>query len=122
MAFRVHGCSAITCVTAQNTCGVERVDALPPDGLKAQFQAVQKDLAIDAVKTGMLLNSELIQTTAAMLEPLAIPKVIDPVMFEPHRGCTAGGPGHPSPAPGLLPQATLVTPTAMKRGCRAVLS
>ena len=48
--------------------------------MKAQFHAVQKDLAIDAVKIGMLLNIELIKATAAMLEPLTIPKVIDPVM------------------------------------------
>ena len=40
MAFRVHGCSALSCVTAQNTCGVDRVDPIPPAGLKAQLQAM----------------------------------------------------------------------------------
>ena len=45
MAFRVHGCSALSCVTAQNTCGVIRVDPIPPEGLKAQLQAVQTEHA-----------------------------------------------------------------------------
>lgn len=34
-ALQVHGCSALTCITAQNTCGVNRVDALPPEALSA---------------------------------------------------------------------------------------
>ena len=110
MAFQVHGCSAITCVTAQNTCGVERVDALPPDGLKAQIHAVQKDLAIDAVKTGMLLNIELIQATAAMLEPLTIPKVIDPVMVSRTGAVLLEEQAIQALRQELLPQATLLTP------------
>ena len=110
MAFQVHGCSAITCVTAQNTCGVERVDALPADGLKAQIHAVQKDLAIDAVKTGMLLNIELIQATAAMLKPLTIPKVIDPVMVSRTGAVLLEEQAIQALRQELLPQATLLTP------------
>ena len=56
LALQVHGCSAITCVTAQNTCGVSRVDALPPEALSAQIEAVLTDLPVAALKTGMLLK------------------------------------------------------------------
>ena len=80
LALQVHGCSAITCVTAQNTCGVSRVDALPPEALSAQVEAVLSDLPVAALKTGMLLNRPLIEATARALAPLSIPKLIDPVM------------------------------------------
>ncbi len=109
-ALAVHGCSAISCVTAQNTLGVKRVDALPPEALTAQIEAVVGDLAVGALKTGMLLNRALIEATAAAIAPLAIPKLIDPVMvsragavlleadaIEAYRRC-------------LLPQAELLTP------------
>lgn len=79
-ALGVHGCSALTCVTAQNTCGVSRVDALPPEALTAQIEAVLSDLPVAAVKTGMLLNAALIEVTASALAPLVIPRLIDPVM------------------------------------------
>jgi hydroxymethylpyrimidine/phosphomethylpyrimidine kinase len=79
-ALGVHGCSALTCVTAQNTCGVSRVDALPPAALHAQIEAVLTDLPVAALKTGMLLNRELIEATAALLAPLPMPRLIDPVM------------------------------------------
>ena len=51
MALQVHGCSAITCITAQNTTGVSRVDALPPAALCAQIEAVLSDLPVAALKT-----------------------------------------------------------------------
>ena len=79
-ALGVHGCSALSCVTAQNTCGVSRVDALPPEALTAQIEAVLSDLPVAALKTGMLLNAALIEATAAALAPLTIPRLIDPVM------------------------------------------
>jgi len=79
-ALGVHGCSALTCVTAQNTCGVSRVDALPAASLQAQIEAVLSDLPVAALKTGMLLNRTLIETTAQALAPLSLPRLIDPVM------------------------------------------
>ena len=78
-ALGVHGCSAISCVTAQNTLGVSRVDALPPQALTAQIEAVVSDLAVAALKTGMLLNRALIEATAAAIAPLALPKLIDQI-------------------------------------------
>ena len=63
-ALKVHGCSALSCVTAQNTRGVSRVDALPPEALTAQIEAVLSDLKVAALKTGMLLNRGLIEATA----------------------------------------------------------
>ena len=110
MAFRVHGCSALTCVTAQNTCGVMRVDPMPPEGLEAQLRAVQSDLAVEALKTGMLLNTELIQTTAELLGGWNIPKVIDPVMVSRTGAVLLEDSAIAALRRDLLPLATLLTP------------
>lgn len=78
---RVHGTSAITCVTAQNTQGVSRVDALAPEAVSAQIEAVVTDIGVQAVKTGMLLSRDIIEATAAALERWDLGAiVIDPVM------------------------------------------
>jgi hydroxymethylpyrimidine/phosphomethylpyrimidine kinase len=75
----VHGTSALTCVTAQNTTGVMRVDALPPAAVTAQIQAVVEDIGVQAVKTGMLLNQEIIAAVAQ--QAVKLPNlVVDPVM------------------------------------------
>lgn len=77
----VHGTSAITCITAQNTLGVTRVDALPAASVVAQIQAVVEDIGVQAVKTGMLLNQEIIAAVAQQIQALALDNlVVDPVM------------------------------------------
>lgn len=78
---KVHGTSALTCVTAQNTLGVTRVDALPPEAIAAQMQAVIEDLGLHAAKTGMLLNIGIIEQVAQCLEAWQLERlVVDPVM------------------------------------------
>ncbi len=74
---RVHGASAITCVTAQNTVGVKKVEAISLATITAQIEAVTEDLQVDAVKTGMLLNREILEAIAVYeFKNL----VVDPVM------------------------------------------
>lgn len=78
---RVHGTCAITCVTAQNTMGVNRVDAMPADSVAAQIDAVIVDMQVVAIKTGMLLNQEIIKTVAKKMAALGFRNlVVDPVM------------------------------------------
>ncbi|MEO1132182.1 MAG: bifunctional hydroxymethylpyrimidine kinase/phosphomethylpyrimidine kinase [Cyanobacteria bacterium J06639_1] len=78
---RVHGTSAITCITAQNTLGVTRVDALPPEAIVAQIDAVISDIGVQAVKTGMLLNRNIIEVVADALARGEFGRiVVDPVM------------------------------------------
>jgi hydroxymethylpyrimidine/phosphomethylpyrimidine kinase len=78
---RVHGASALTCITAQNTLGVTRVDALPPEAVIAQVQAVMADIEVQAAKTGMLLNQGIIRAVASqLLATPELPLVVDPVM------------------------------------------
>jgi hydroxymethylpyrimidine/phosphomethylpyrimidine kinase len=77
----VHGMTAITALTAQNTLGVEAVETVPPEMIVAQVRAVAEDIGVDAVKIGMLGNAA---TVAAVVEALGLvgeaPVVLDPVM------------------------------------------
>ncbi len=78
---RVHGTSVVTCVTAQNTQTVTDVMAIPARMVKAQFEAVVGDIKVDGVKTGMLLNQEIIVTVAQCLKQWGGHNiVVDPVM------------------------------------------
>jgi hydroxymethylpyrimidine/phosphomethylpyrimidine kinase len=77
----VYGASVITALTAQNTVGVTGVHKVPADFIKAQFDAVTSDLAIAAVKTGMLSDAETVRAVASLLAGLGPPHlVVDPVM------------------------------------------
>ncbi len=79
--LKVHGTAALTCVTAQNTLGVTRVDPLPPEAVAAQIEAVVSDIGVQGIKTGMLLKEEIVLEVARQVERLGLqPLVVDPVM------------------------------------------
>jgi hydroxymethylpyrimidine kinase/phosphomethylpyrimidine kinase len=89
-AMKCHGCSAITCLTAQNSVGVTSVHAPPASFLKAQLEALTTDLPPYAVKIGMLGNDPTVaETVGAMLQEFRNNQnnhnkvwiVLDPVMI-----------------------------------------
>ncbi|WP_286670218.1 bifunctional hydroxymethylpyrimidine kinase/phosphomethylpyrimidine kinase [Micrococcus porci] len=76
-----YGMTAITAITAQNTQGVQAVHPLPAEVVRAQLDSVASDIAVDAVKVGMLGTAELMRVVADWLEearPAVV--VVDPVM------------------------------------------
>lgn len=82
-AIEAAGCfaaSAITAVTAQNTVGVQDVEVLDPDVVEAQIESVCTDLAVAAIKTGMLATEPVIEAVDTATDTLDVPTVIDPVM------------------------------------------
>jgi hydroxymethylpyrimidine/phosphomethylpyrimidine kinase len=80
-AHHVYGTSAITAVTAQNTLGVAAWEPISADLVTAQIEAVEGDLGVDAVKTGMLANAAIVEAVAAAIESLDLGNVVvDPVM------------------------------------------
>ena len=80
-AFGVYGTSAITALTAQNTLGVAGVHAVPAEFVTMQVEAVVADIGCDAVKTGMLATSAIVEAVIAAIESLDLPNlVVDPVM------------------------------------------
>lgn len=80
-AFGVFGTSAITAITAQNPLEVTRVDAVPAAGVEAQIKAVLSAIKVRTVKTGMLLNAEIIKITAQNLAGRNLSLIVDPVMI-----------------------------------------
>lgn len=108
---KVHGTSALTCITAQNTLGVMRVDALPPEAVVAQIEAVVQDIGVQAAKTGMLLNQEIIGTVATQVKALNLsPLVVDPVMVSRTGAQLIADEAIVALRTNLIPQATVLTP------------
>ena len=66
-AFGVFGMSALTSITAQNTQSVLGINDLPAEFVELQIDAVLSDIGVDAVKTGMLSNEEIISAVAKRL-------------------------------------------------------
>jgi len=80
-ALGVHGTSAITAITAQNTIGVTAILELPPSLIRQQIDAVVEDIGVQAAKTGMLSSPEIIEAVAVAIEQHGIEQlVVDPVM------------------------------------------
>ena len=75
-----YAMTAITAITAQNTRGVNAVEALSPDMVAAQIDACLEDIGADAVKIGMLGSPDIAEIVADRLEDLGKPIVFDPVM------------------------------------------
>jgi hydroxymethylpyrimidine/phosphomethylpyrimidine kinase len=110
-AHGVHGASAITAVTAQNTLGVTAVQALAADLVTAQIEAVVADLGVDAVKTGMLANAAIVEAVAAAIEALDLPYVVvDPVMVAKGGDRLLDPEAHAAMRAELFRRAYLVTP------------
>ena len=81
-ALGVYGASVITALTAQNTRGVTGIHDVPPQFIAAQIDAVFSDLAVGAVKIGMLSQPAAIEAVAAGLERHKAKNVVlDPVMI-----------------------------------------
>src|SRR3954466_15107610 len=107
----VHGMTAITAITAQNTVAVTGVWPLPRDAILGQVQAVADDIGVDAVKIGMLGTAETITAVAEALDlvPQA-PVVLDPVMVAESGARLLDEDAHAALVEQILPRATVVTP------------
>ncbi len=106
-----YGMSVLTAITAQNTMGVQAVFELPATLVAQQIDSVVTDIGVDAVKTGMLANAEIIAVVAEKARQYQWPHlVVDPVMV-----AKSGDPLlHPDARAALIallfPLATVVTP------------
>lgn len=111
LACGVHGMSAITAVTVQNSLGVTGFYELPPHAVAEQIESVATDIGVGAAKTGMLASAEIMAAVAETVQRLGItPFVVDPVAASQH--------GDPLLRPDaiealrdvIIPLATLITP------------
>ena len=108
----VHGTSAITAVTAQNTAGVDAIETLAPGIILAQVRAVATDIGVDAVKVGMLGSAEAAHVVAQALDelPAGTPVVVDPVMVAESGARLLDADAQRALVEEIVPRATVLTP------------
>ncbi len=108
----VHGTTAITAITAQNTVGVSAIHPLPADLVVAQVRAVVQDIGVDAVKVGMLGTAALTLAVARCLDelPERTPVVVDPVMVAESGARLLDADAHSALVQEILPRASVITP------------
>jgi hydroxymethylpyrimidine/phosphomethylpyrimidine kinase len=107
-----YASTAITALTAQNTLGVFDVMGVDPSFVREQMRVVLDDIGADAVKTGMLFSSKIINVVASELESRAtnIPIVVDPVMVAKGGASLLEEEARTALVKRLFPLAALVTP------------
>jgi hydroxymethylpyrimidine kinase/phosphomethylpyrimidine kinase len=110
-AHGVHGTSALTAITAQNTAEVRGVVALSPDFVRLQIETVLDDLPVRAVKTGMLATAAIVRVVADLASEGRVPNlVVDPVLVSSSGSALMDADGVEAYLTLLLPHALVVTP------------
>jgi hydroxymethylpyrimidine/phosphomethylpyrimidine kinase len=108
----VHGMTAITALTAQNTVGVTGVHPVPGAFIVEQVRALAEDIGVDAVKIGMLGTAEIVAAVDEALDLLepGTPVVIDPVMVSESGAVLVDAAARAALVDTLLPRAGVITP------------
>lgn len=110
-ALGVHGTSAVTCLTAQNPSAVLGVHAAPARFVQLQIEAICKELAPTAIKTGMLFSTPIIEAVVASLTKAKLRNlVVDPVMVSTSGAVLLKPSAIRAMKELLLPMATVITP------------
>jgi hydroxymethylpyrimidine/phosphomethylpyrimidine kinase len=111
-ACGVHGTSAITAITAQNTVGVTAVHPVPPEIIEAQVRAILDDLPPRAIKLGMLGDAPTVEAVARALDEAdpKTPLVVDPVMVAESGAVLLAPDARDALVELILPRATVATP------------
>lgn len=116
-ALGVYGASVVTALTAQNTREVRGVFDVDPGFVRAQIEAVFDDIAVDAIKIGMLSRADIIEAVADALEAgPQIPVVLDPVMVAKSGDPLLRREAIAALRDRLLPLAAVVTPNLPEAG------
>jgi hydroxymethylpyrimidine kinase/phosphomethylpyrimidine kinase len=109
-ALGVHGTTAITAVTAQNTTVVDSIEDLKPKMIRDQIRVVAEDLGIDAAKTGMLHTEDIIKAVSSEISKYKFPLVVDPVMVSKAGSSLLEPEAVKALKKCILPRATVITP------------
>ena len=110
-ALGVYGTSAVAALTAQNTVAVTGIHEVPAEFVVAQIDAVADDIAIDAVKTGMLASADIVEAVAETIARRTLPNlVVDPVMVAKSGDVLLTEPAVEAIRRSLLPLAAVLTP------------
>lgn len=109
--LRVYGMTAVTALTAQNTCGVEEIHPVPASFVVRQIAVTVSDIGVEAAKTGMLYSAETVVAVAKAVRDYQLTRVVvDPVLVA-QSGARLGHQDLPlALLKELIPHALLVTP------------
>ncbi|WP_284185627.1 bifunctional hydroxymethylpyrimidine kinase/phosphomethylpyrimidine kinase [Latilactobacillus sakei] len=107
----VYGMSVLTACVAGNSFGIHASQALTPEFINAEFEAIAADFKVRACKTGMLTDSETIMTVAKQLKQHDFgPLVLDPVIITKHGALLLADEAYQTLKTELIPMATVLTP------------
>ena len=106
-----YATTVITALTAQNTLGVQSIFEIPTSFVGQQIDAIMTDIGTDAVKTGMLLNKDIVDVVSLKIKEYNIKHVIvDPVMISKNEKCLLSADAVNALTSQLFPLSFLVTP------------
>lgn len=109
--LNVFGMSAITALTAQNTRGVQGVFPASNECVRQQLDSIAEDLKPQAIKTGMLYRSSIIQTVAEKIKTYGWSNVVvDPVMIAKGGASLLQKEAIETLKTNLIPLSTVITP------------
>jgi hydroxymethylpyrimidine/phosphomethylpyrimidine kinase len=107
----VHGCTAVTALTVQDSVNVRAYTPVNPENTVAQARAVLDDMSVQVIKIGMLGSAAMVAAVSALLASYPqIPVVLDPVLAAGGGAALAGAGLGEALAAQLLPQVTVMTP------------
>jgi hydroxymethylpyrimidine/phosphomethylpyrimidine kinase len=113
-AFGCYGMAAVSALTAQNTQGVQAVRLVPADFVRAQIDSIFADIAVDAVKIGMIgAPQNAVAIAGALLHARAKNIVLDPVLVATS-GDSLGGDAMVAPLRKMFAMARVVTPNLVE--------
>jgi hydroxymethylpyrimidine/phosphomethylpyrimidine kinase len=122
-AHKLYAMSVITALTAQNTTGVSAVLDVEPDFVAKQLDMVFTDIRPDAVKIGMVSNSEIISIIASKLMEYGVKNIVlDPVMISTSGSKLMNDNAAKILITKLMPLATIITPNLMEAECLSGIS
>jgi hydroxymethylpyrimidine/phosphomethylpyrimidine kinase len=107
-----YAATAVTAITVQNTLGVTGVVGIDPAVVEAQGRAVIDDIGCDAIKTGMLADSAVVEAAARLIDHAGVAAVIDPVMTAKGGASLLADEAVNAVINLLIPRAALLTPNA----------
>ena len=116
-ALGCYGMTAISAITAQNTCGVSAVMVVSPTMLREQIEAVFDDITVDALKIGMLPSRDHIQVIGDVIDRYKIPNIVlDPVLASTSGAQFMDAQAIPHLVKNLFRRVDLITPNLVEAG------
>ncbi|WP_208586008.1 bifunctional hydroxymethylpyrimidine kinase/phosphomethylpyrimidine kinase [Gracilibacillus suaedae] len=111
----VYGMSVITATVANNSRTNQGIFIRDIEEIEAQFYAATEMVGVDAIKTGMLFSTKIIEKVSSMLKELPVPnRVVDPVMVGKMGSQLLADDAIEVLKKQLIPQATVITPNRLE--------